>query len=116
MASKERWDSLFSLSLVCRQLNHETKNLPYELNCFSVGNTAAYDMPNMKADKENLITASRISIYHLGISLRLFRQLERYPRLKTLICNFTLNPYQLESVKDFASKNGVDFIYERRGL
>ncbi|CAA9957448.1 hypothetical protein PTMSG1_01056 [Pyrenophora teres f. maculata] len=31
---KERWNRLFSLSLVCRQLNHEAKNLPYELNTF----------------------------------------------------------------------------------
>lgn len=110
---KELWDSLLSLSLVCRQLNHETKQLPYELNTFCLEGVSTYSLLRMKAAKEKLITTISIGLFNSNNGLRVLGQLKHCIGLKTLIWDYRRHPGQRKLLGDFAKKYGVDLVYSR---
>ena len=56
--TRKCWAELFNLGYVCKQLNTETKNLPYQLTVFQADIGAAFErfLCQLKEEKKQLIT------------------------------------------------------------
>jgi hypothetical protein len=99
-----KWNELFGLSLTCRQLNVETKLLPYQLNVWAnvLGTEFGDFLSQLKANKQQAITTISFgfSSYQSPDILdwcepyTLPKQLKDCTGLKTIISRITLGAGQ----------------------
>jgi len=123
--TREGWAALFMLSYVCKQLNMETKNLPYELTAFQSDICAAFDrfLCQLKEEKKELITTISFGFKHFhSVSFWTDAQfptpaeLFRCTSLKTMISRITLGQGQKLLVKLIARHMGARIIPENEHL
>ncbi|KAA8616826.1 exocyst complex component protein [Pyrenophora tritici-repentis] len=108
-SSKEQWTRLFSLSLVCHQLNHEAKNLPYTLNTFIFDFAHKRIKDMIKDDKKKFIATISIYFHHDDNFIWVLPQLEQYTGLKTLFDRES-RVYKHPILKEFVKKRGLRYV------
>ncbi|KAI4677689.1 uncharacterized protein J4E84_009008 [Alternaria hordeiaustralica] len=123
--TRKCWAELFNLTYVCKQLNMETKNLPYELTVFQADIAAAFErfMCQLKEEKKQLITTVSFGFKHFhSVSYWTDAQfptpaeLFRCTSLKTMISRITLGQGQKLLVKLIARHMGARIIPENEHL
>jgi len=122
--TKEAWSCLFDLGKACRQLYHETKLLPYKLNVFniSLGGHFSDFLLGLDDTKKKAITTvsfgfrSWVEEDPMTFQFTVPKELRDCTGLKTAICIITLHPIQTGLVFSFATKRGLKFMVERKGI
>jgi len=123
--TRDCWAALFMLSYVCKQLNMETKNLPYELTVFQSDICAAFEMfmCQLKEEKKQLITTVSFGFKHfhsvsewIDAQFTPPKELFSCTSLKTVISRITLGQAQKFVVKLFARHMGARIVLENDHL
>jgi len=123
--TREGWAELFTLSYVCKQLNMETKNLPYELTAFQSDICAAFDrfLCQLKEEKKELITTVSFGFKHFhsvsdwtDAQFPTPAELFRCTSLKTVISRITLGQGQKLLVKLIARHMRARIVLENDHL
>jgi hypothetical protein len=119
--AEKQWDEMFNLSLVCHQLNVETKDLPYKLGFFETDSVSDLGdlMRRMKTDKKRLITTIVFDMvgkffYSIG-DIEVFmvqNGLYYCTGLRTIIASNWVRPSQTHLLKTFAALIGAKLLYD----
>ncbi|KAI4662054.1 uncharacterized protein J4E78_004845 [Alternaria triticimaculans] len=123
--TRKCWAELFNLTYVCKQLNMETKSLPYELTVFQADIGAAFErfMCQLKEEKKQLMTTVSFGFKHFHSASDWTdaqsltpAELFRCTSLNTVISRVTLGQAQKFTVKLFARHMGARIIPENEHL
>jgi hypothetical protein len=121
-ANMGKWKELFDVSLACRQLNAETKDLPYKLSVWAnhLGREFGDFLSQFKQSKKQAITTISFGFpSHQPSFVIDWEELRTLPKelgectgLKTVISRITLGAGRKRMVKEFAEARGLKLVYD----